>query len=109
MKTGYIGLGNMGGALARRLLSEGGADVQSRIRYGFRLCLSREPSQRESARLVDLQEKARLRFAGTPKEARKFATDPLGSPPAGIAIDKLAAWTLVANVLLNLDEFLVKR
>ncbi|MEE2885836.1 MAG: DUF1553 domain-containing protein [Planctomycetota bacterium] len=96
-------------ALARRLLSEGGADVQSRIRYGFRLCLSREPSQRESARLVDLQEKARLRFAGTPKEARKFATDPLGSPPAGIAIDKLAAWTLVANVLLNLDEFLVKR
>jgi hypothetical protein len=39
-----------------------------------------------------------------------MATDPLGDPPADLAIDSpekladLAAWTVVANVLLNLDE-----
>jgi hypothetical protein len=79
------------------------------MRHGFRLCLLRDPSQRELERLVSLQQQAQERFAASLKEARSFATNPLGPPPAGIAIENLAAWTLVANVLLNLDEFLVKR
>jgi len=39
-----------------------------------------------------------------------MATDPLGAPPAELGIDTpakmadLAAWTVVANVILNLDE-----
>jgi hypothetical protein len=96
-------------ALARRILKDGGAKVQSQVRHGFRLCLLRDPSQRELDRLINLQQQAQERFATAPKEARIFATDPLGPPPPGIAIESLAAWTLVANVLLNLDEFLVKR
>jgi hypothetical protein len=35
-----------------------------------------------------------------------MATDPLGPVPTDltIGIDDLAAWTVVANVILNLDE-----
>jgi hypothetical protein len=35
-----------------------------------------------------------------------MATDPLGPVPAGLPVDiaDLAAWTVVANVILNLDE-----
>jgi hypothetical protein len=39
-----------------------------------------------------------------------MATEPLGAPPADLGIDtpeqmaELAAWTVVANVILNLDE-----
>jgi hypothetical protein len=35
-----------------------------------------------------------------------MATDPLGAVPNDLAIgiDDLAAWTVVANVILNLDE-----
>jgi hypothetical protein len=36
------------------------------------------------------------------------ATNPLGAAPAGSDIADLAAWTVVGNVLMNLDEFLMK-
>jgi hypothetical protein len=38
-----------------------------------------------------------------------MATDPLGPPPAGADVVDLAAWTVVSNVLLNLDEMFLKR
>jgi hypothetical protein len=37
------------------------------------------------------------------------ATKPIGAVPAGAEVAELAAWTLVGNVLLNLDETLMKR
>ena len=38
-----------------------------------------------------------------------MATDPLGPAPEGTDVAELAAWTVVGNVLLNLDEMLMKR
>ena len=35
-----------------------------------------------------------------------MATEPLGPAPNGADIADLAAWTVVSNVLLNLDETL---
>jgi hypothetical protein len=43
------------------------------------------------------------------KAATDMATNPLGPVPAGADAADLAAWTTVANVLLNLDETLMKR
>jgi hypothetical protein len=40
--------------------------------------------------------------------AKQLATDPLGPLPDGVAADEAAAWTVVANVLLNLDGVLTK-
>ncbi len=96
-------------ALARRIIKEGGATPQDQVRYGFRLCLAREPRDVELARLVKLQAQSREQFAKTPAEAMNFATKPIGAAPAGVDIADLAAWTVVSNVLLNLDEMFMSR
>jgi hypothetical protein len=96
-------------ALARRMVAEGGPGVEARARRGFRLCLARPPSAEELRRLVGLYEKAHAAYAGRPEEARKMASEPLGPLPAGMDPVDLAAWTVVGNVLLNLDEMFVKR
>src|SRR5262249_2821539 len=96
-------------ALARRIVAEGGANVEERARYGFRLCLARPPRTAELQRLVDLYGQARAKHAGSPKEAQQVAPPPLGPLPPGMEAPELAAWTVVGNVLLNLDETVAKR
>jgi hypothetical protein len=96
-------------ALARRLVREGGPTVADRARYGFRLCLARPPRPEELRRLTDLYERARAKYAASPKEAEQLATQPIGSLPSGMDAADLAAWTVVSNVLLNLDEMFAKR
>lgn len=96
-------------ALARRLIKEGGATPADRVRYAFKVCLARTPSDAELARIVKLQEQARTQFAAKPTEAMSIATKPIGPAPQGIEIPDLAAWTIVSNVLLNLDEMFMSR
>jgi hypothetical protein len=93
-------------ALARRMVREGGSTVPERAVRGFRLVLARQPSAPEIDRLVRLFDEAWAGFKNDPGEAKKLATDPLGPVPADltIGIEELAAWTVVANVILNLDE-----
>ncbi len=95
-------------ALARRMITAG-ANPEDCARLGFRLCVARPPSEVELARLVELYEKSRGRFAGNTEAATHLATEPLGPAPKEMNITQLAAWTVVANVLLNLDEIMMKR
>jgi hypothetical protein len=96
-------------ALARRMVLEGGKTPEERLTLGFRLCLSRPPTERERARLLELHARARARYTTEPEMARQLASDPLGPVPEGMETADLAAWTLVGNVLMNLDEFLARR
>jgi hypothetical protein len=93
-------------ALARRMVREGGPTASERAARGFRLVLARQPSPAEIERIVSLHDETRAGFGSDPDAAQKLATDPLGSVPSDlrIEIDDLAAWTVVANVILNLDE-----
>ena len=93
-------------ALARRMVGEGGATAAGRAARGFRLVLARTPATAEVDRLVRLHDDAAAAYRADAAAARTMATDPLGPLPAGLAADTadLAAWTVVANVLLNLDE-----
>lgn len=75
----------------------------------MRLCLSRPATEPEVARLVKLHDSAQATFKADPEAAKKMATDPLGPLPATMDPADLAAWTTVANVLLNLDEVVMKR
>ena len=56
-----------------------------------------------------LYEKSLQRFQAEPAKAEDVATKPLGALPKGFDTAELAAWTMVGNVLLNLDEVLMKR
>jgi hypothetical protein len=96
-------------ALARRMVKEGGNSVEARARHGFRLCLTRPPREPELRRLVELYHKAREHYSAASKEAQEAATVPLGPLPAGADAADLAAWAVVGNVLLNLDETLARR
>jgi hypothetical protein len=96
-------------ALARRILAQGGATTVSRVTFGFRLCLARPPKDTEARRLAELFERTHEQFAKTPDRAISLATKPLGPLPSGVNAVDAAAWTVVANVLLNLDETLAKR
>jgi hypothetical protein len=96
-------------ALARRILKEGGNTAEERVRYGFRLCLTRPPRDAETHRLVELFHTAREEYAKDPAKAKQMAEQPIGPVPEGLDTIDLAAWTVVGNVLLNLDEMFAKR
>ncbi len=95
-------------ALGRRMAAQKGSTAE-RAEHGFRLCLARPPRPDETKRLVDLFEKTRQQFDTNPAGAQALATRPLGPAPKDANVVDLAAWTVVANVLLNLDETLAKR
>lgn len=96
-------------ALARRMISEGGTSPADRIGRGFRLALIRPPHAEEVSRLVALQQRVEGEMSKNLKDAEALATDPIGPVPAGMNAAELAAYTVVANVILNLDETFVKR
>jgi hypothetical protein len=95
-------------ALARRALTSRG-EAPEIARHAFRLCLARPPSADELASLLALHDSALERLAAEPEKAARLASVPLGALPEGIGAADAAAWTVVANVLLNLDEMFLKR
>jgi len=95
-------------ALARRLMSEGGQTVADRVRYGLQLCLARPPKDEQVRTLVDLYEKELAQYRDREADAKKLATEPIGPLPENLSAAEAAAWTSVANVLLNLDGVLTK-
>ena len=95
-------------ALARRMI-ESTDNPGQRLSYAFRRCLIRQPSAFELDRLQQLASEAEKTFQRDIEEAIKMATDPLGSLEEGANIAEYAAWTVVANVILNLDEMFLKR
>jgi hypothetical protein len=83
------------------VLAESGPAPNARAELAFRLCVARKPTRDEVDRILRWHDERQRFFAASEHEedARKIA---------GKADADLAAWTMVANVLLNLDETLTK-
>src|SRR5262249_39964938 len=98
-------------ALGLRAITEGGKTDDERIAFAFRCCTSRPPTDEERAELVKLltAERERIRkgevksaeLAGGEKELKDKLPD--GATPADAA-----AFTIIARVILNLDETITK-
>jgi hypothetical protein len=96
-------------ALGKRAVLEGGKTDAERLTYAFRLCVSRKPTADELAVLTSLLDKNRKRFEEGGANASEVATGAKDAPrPDGLTFTDWAAYTLVARVLLNLDETLSK-
>jgi mono/diheme cytochrome c family protein len=95
-------------ALARKVAVHG-KTTEERAVFAFRTCTSRVPTDKEKERLVKLFEEAKAEYAKDAKKAEAMATDPIGPLPRDGNAAELAAWTTVGNVLLNLDEMLMRR
>ncbi len=95
-------------ALAERILREGGASTPERLAYGFRTVLARKPTDRETVIAWSALEKHLARYQKDPEAAKAAITSGESKPDPKLAEPELAAWTLVANLLLNLDETVTK-
>ena len=95
-------------SLARAMIAAGDSS-DKRIQHGIRHALLREPTDGEVDKLAELAGNASERFRLRPEEAVKMATVPLGELPADGDAVEYAAWTVVGNVILNLDEMFMKR
>ncbi len=98
-------------ALARRIIlyDRPESTDPERMEWAFLSCTSRSPEPKELQALLKLLDQSRDHFSEHPSSAEQFATDPLGPLPSQADSTDLAAWTAVCNVLLNLDEVLMKR
>jgi hypothetical protein len=94
--------------LARRIAPPG-TSAADRARLAFRHCLTRPPSESEVRKLVALHDETLALFKDDSARATAMAANPIGPVPEGADVAELAAWTAVSNVLLNLDEALMKR
>ena len=94
--------------LAERAMREGGATSADRARFAFRMATARLPNERELVMLTELFDKAKSRFAPQPDQAVKLLS--IGEIKRDETLDpaELAAWTMVASTILNLDETLTK-
>lgn len=98
-------------AMALRVLREADATDGARADYAFSLCTGRKPTDAERAEILRLLQSRRLKIAEGWLNPRAIATGDatkLPDLPAGSTPQDAAAWTLVARVLLNLDETLSK-
>lgn len=95
-------------SLARRTMKQNVADSAARATYAFRQVLARPPAAEEVKRIVALFELERRQYADHPDAAKKMTASEMGDGDASGNLADLAAWTVVGNVLLNLDEALNK-
>mgnify|MGYP001545064418 CR=1 FL=1 len=94
--------------LAKRMLAEGGSQPAERIGYGFQLVLGRSPTPAEQLTLVSGLAADLATFAADPEAAARLADVGIVPRPEGVSLPEYAAYTLAANVLLNLDEFVMR-
>ena len=98
-------------ALARRSLAEGGKTDAHRINYAFRCVLTRLPAEDEKRELLGLLAKQTQRIADgwlNPSEIATGSAELAKNLPPGTTPTQLAAYTVIARVLLNLDETITK-
>jgi hypothetical protein len=92
-------------ALAKRMVREGGQEPASRATLGFRLCTSRQPMKTELEKTLGYYQAQLAKYQQDVKAAKEVIKD--DQVPDSAAPD-IAAWTMVSNVLLSLDETVTK-
>jgi len=94
--------------LAKRMLTEGGSQAAERLSYGFRLTTAREPNAREMSVLAAQLTAQLEHFQANTESAKKLLS--IGAVPRDESLDlaEFASYTMIGNLLLNLDETMTK-
>ncbi len=93
--------------LAARMMSAAEAPAE-RVAFAFRTVLARLPEAEETATVLALYHRQLDKYRAAPAEAEKAIAFGESKPPPDTPAPELAAWTLVANLVLNLDEAVVR-
>lgn len=94
--------------LAQRVLTEGGTDVASRTRFLAESLLSRPLRSEEQPVIEASLGELVVFYKANPAEAAKVIVVGETKPMATLDAGELAAWTMLCNELMNLDEVLNK-
>jgi hypothetical protein len=94
--------------LAERTLAAPLQSSAERLRFLFRCVLTRAPESAEELVLAELLESETVRFSSDPDAAVRVRSQ--GSAPQNAALNpiEVAAWTVVSNAVLNLDESITR-
>jgi hypothetical protein len=94
--------------LAERMMKEGGDTPGARLVWAFQLATARNPTYKEVGVLLPLYEKHVAKFRTDADAAQKLLA--VGEAPRDEKLDtaELAAYAMVASVILNLDEVVTK-
>ena len=96
----YVAAAN---ALARLTIRHGGESVSQRLNFMFRRAVSRLPTDEEHEILGSRYAKAMKDYQSNPE-----AADGLAGHAGRSTAAEVAAWTLVASIILNLDEVITR-
>jgi hypothetical protein len=95
-------------AFAERIMKEGGTETAARLAWGFRAATGRHPSADELEILSANFNKQLERYRGNEAAAKQVIAVGESKRDEALPPDELAAFTLVANLILNLDEVVTK-
>ncbi len=93
--------------LAGRILKSSGTDIV-RLRDGFQLCHTREPTDQETEVLLTELNDRRKQYASDPESAQQLLAVGESEIDGSMVPTELAAWTSVARIMMNLSEFVTK-
>jgi mono/diheme cytochrome c family protein len=93
---------------AERILKESSPEPEARLRMGFRLATARTPKPEELDILLSRLGRAQAHFQANEDKAKELLA--VGDRPAESSISpaELAAYAVVMNVIMNLDEVVTK-
>jgi len=92
--------------LAERSITEGGRTLDDRLNYLIKAVLARPARASELSVLKQAYREQYAHYTQKPVEAKKLLT--VGETPPIMPTAELAALTVVANIVLNLDEVVTK-
>lgn len=94
--------------MAERILREGGGTLDQQIAYGFRLAIARYPNSRELKLLKEVYDEFLSTYEDDRSAADRLLT--VGEFPRAKGLDsvQLAAMTMLASTIMNLDEAVTK-
>jgi hypothetical protein len=91
-------------ALAERVIEHGGAQPQQRINLMGEILLAHDPPPQMAAVLEGSLAQMQKHYSADPKAAHELIGVGEKKSDASIPAPELAAWTMVASEMLNLDE-----
>jgi len=94
--------------LAERMMTSGGSSPEERIAFAFRLATARAPRPAELAVLLSGLGEFRARYQADAKAALALVSTGEAPRDGRLAVAELAAYTAVANLILNLDETITR-
>jgi hypothetical protein len=95
-------------ALAQRMIKEGGQTPETRLKFAFHVVVARDPSAHEMSILAAGLQKRIAHYKANKSAAVKLISQGDLKNPANLDPSVLAAYTITASTILNLDEAITK-